>query len=121
MTTAPYFKGLRKVDAGGATVAPDVEGRIRFTTGPGTVAFAPHARVLVTRAVRGRRVCARALGGTVRARLRSGGRVVRATLTEQARCLALRAAGRRVVVRGRDEYGHPVAASSRRARRFLKT
>ena len=88
VTSPPAYRGLSKVDVGTATVAPDADGRVRFTVDlgpPNTVAeftrgrtaaapvtrsatLRPHARIVVRTTVvrRGVRVCARALGADVR-------------------------------------------------------
>jgi hypothetical protein len=118
------------------TIAASLAGAGRpgyFTTR--SVVFAPHARVLIVAArVRrrgGARVCVRSLGGAVRhARLtlrstpaaHGPGRVVgRRTLTVTTTGRCVRLARRRLLgpgrytarVRGRDGYGHPVAATRR--------
>jgi hypothetical protein len=130
VTTPPWFHGLRAVDVGKEVVQPDPDGRLSFSVDlspSADVAFAPHARIRITRAGP-RRVCARAIGGTVtraRARVRDAtgqtmARTSRATLTRRARCLTLRLTrplGRRpytLVVHGRDAFGHRVRATRRR-------
>ena len=74
----------------------------------GAVALAPHAVIRITK-VRRDRLCARALGGTVRARVHG----VRFVLGAKRRCR--RVAGVRpgapVTIRGRDGFGHRVIAT----------
>lgn len=158
VTTAALFPGLRAVDVRGngesGTVTPDRAGRLRFTVDLGqahpdqeytagsrsvgdgsdgyrnrrTVTFAPHARLILSRAERtraGARVCVRALGPRVSglrlALLGAGGKragpVTRATAGGKARCVRLVATGRtdgRLTVRatGTDRFHHGVAASA---------
>jgi S-formylglutathione hydrolase FrmB len=119
VTTPAFFRGLRAVDvdAPGATrvLAPDRAGRLRFTVGLGRahsdqqagdpapagyftrrdVTFAPHARLVIGAARRGR-VCVRSIGPAVR-------RVRMTVLDADRRRLAV-GAGRCVRVAGRGRY-----------------
>lgn len=135
VATPPLFRGLRRVDVTGATpAAPDRAGRVRFTVDlsagtPRTIAFAPHAIVKVAavrRTRRGVRVCARAVGGEVSARLRvvtrDGSpltRTTRVVLTARATCRVLRRRRAATSIRGtlritgRDAFGHAVHRTAR--------
>ncbi len=123
VTTPPFYRGLAQVDVNGRP-AEVVGGRVQFTIDLGAahtvqqytsggaaefaraaVLFAPHAVVRITKVRRGR-VCARALGGTVRARIRG----VRFVLGAKPRCrrLAGLRPGAPITIRGRDAFGHRV-------------
>jgi S-formylglutathione hydrolase FrmB len=155
VTTPALFRGLRRVDLDGATQAaatPDADGRLGFTVDLGppstaqqytfgavtnrvsrTVRFRPHARVEITRVRAKRRrvrVCARAVGGAVDARIRAVGarksgrtRTARVSLGSGTVCRSLRWKRRptrakgTIIVTGEDRFGHPV--SSRRKVRLL--
>ena len=128
VTTPPFYRGLKLVDVGSEPVAVE-QSRVRFTVdlGPAhtvqqytsggatefgrrSVALAPHAVIRITK-VRRDRLCARALGGTVRARVRG----VRMLLAAKPRCRRVRGLrrGAPVTIRGRDAFGHRVKASRR--------
>jgi S-formylglutathione hydrolase FrmB len=147
VTTPPLFEGLRRVDlddAEEAMAVPDANGRISFSVNLGApnaeqqfhpgaatsrtsraVSFRPLARIKIdrVRATRRRvRICARALGGPVAARMRlvdarqlAATRRARLTLGSNAVCRALswtrRPHGRRGAVRitGKDRFGHRVS------------
>jgi S-formylglutathione hydrolase FrmB len=136
VTTPAWYRGLEAVDVDGAPAAPGGNGRLRFavdlgaahtvqqyTQGASTtfatrrVALAPHAvvRIVGVELVkRGVRVCARAIGGTVpRARIRAGGHSLPARLGARTSCHVLRMHRRTatVTIRGRDRFGHDVAAT----------
>ncbi|HET9102701.1 MAG TPA: alpha/beta hydrolase family protein [Solirubrobacteraceae bacterium] len=144
VTTPPLFPGLHRVGLNGArqaTAVPDRTGRITFgvdlgapdagqqyTSGVATVtrsravSFAPYAVTRITRIRTGRHgltVCARAIGGSIRARMRvlaAGHRaalaLTRAVLTARTGCRRLRIgrppSSRRVTLQitGRDAFGH---------------
>jgi pimeloyl-ACP methyl ester carboxylesterase len=138
VTTPAWYRGLKAVDVNGTATVPQADGRLRFvvdlgvahttqqyTPGASTnfessrVALAPHAVVRitrVTRAGRGVRVCARAIGGEApRARITAGGRSVRAGIGAKTSCHVLRVRHRpaTVTIQGRDRFGHPVRATKR--------
>lgn len=131
VTSPPWFKGLKAVDAAGTPVRPGADGRIRFEVdlGPAhkvqqyeigasenfkraTVELAPHALVKITKAKRvrrGVRVCFRSIGGTLpKATLKAGKRKARVKVAAKAKCrtLKLRGKPRSVTLSGRDSYGH---------------
>jgi len=145
VTTPSWYRGLKLVDAGGTPTAPDASGRLRLSVDLGppnaaqqytpgavtnvvsrTIALVPYAVVRIGRvgvSRRGVRVCARAIGGPVTARVRlrtAHGRALTRSasvaLTGRTRCRALRwtrrPAGARatVTISGSDRFGHPVHA-----------
>lgn len=135
VTTPAWYRGLEAVDVNGAETRPRADGRLRFVVdlgaphtvqqytpgGGGTftsrhVSLAAHAVVRIrkaTRVRRGVRACARAIGGEVpRARIKAGGRSIRAGIGAEASChvLRVRHAAAKVTIRGRDRFGHRVRA-----------
>jgi S-formylglutathione hydrolase FrmB len=143
VTTPAWYRDLDAVDVNGTATAPRADGRLRFVVdlGPANtnqqftpsanttvasrqVSLAPHAVVRitkVTRVKRGVRVCARAIGGEVpSARITAGGRSVNAGIGATTSChvVRIRHRPRTVGIRGRDGFGHRVAATAHvRARR----
>ncbi len=138
VTSPARYSGLKAVDVGGRKLKPDREGRVTFEVdlgaphtiqqyrpgasgdfGSATVRLKPHAVVKITKLTRKKRrvrVCAKAIGGTLpKARVRVGKRRVVVRLTQRVRCLTLGIRGnpRRVVISGRDTYGHLVKVSAR--------
>lgn len=130
VTTAPLFRGSRKVDVDGRPT-PVRGGRVRFEVdlGPahtaqqytfgaegefkrGAVQLAPHARLIIARL--GSRVCLRATGGAVHAvRVRAGGRSARVARIRSGGRACRRLPGGPVSARGRDAFGHSVRAAGR--------
>lgn len=138
VTTPPWYRGLKAVDAGGVPVRPGADGRVRFTVdlGPGhtvqqyrlgaatsfktaTVALRPHARAIITKAKsvrRGVRVCFRAAGGTLpNARLKVGKRKVKVKVAAKVKCRTVRIKKKKrrprfVLLTGRDTFGHSAKA-----------
>jgi hypothetical protein len=138
----PNYKGLKAVAVNGKKVKPDSKGRVSFKVDLGDphtvqqytlgadenfvtkqVSFKPHALVKITTAKRkGKRVrvCAKAIGGVVpKAKLKAGKLKATVRLKDKAVCRTLKpkrgAAGvkpKKVVITGRDTYGHPVSAKS---------
>jgi S-formylglutathione hydrolase FrmB len=131
VTTPPWFRGLKAVDAGGEPVRPGADGRISFNVdlGPAhetqqyrlgaattfkkaTVELRPHALVKITQAKRvkrGVKVCFRSVGGTLpNAQIKAGKRKVKVKVTAKAKCrtLKLRGKPRSVTIAGRDTFGH---------------
>lgn len=131
VTTPPWYRGLKAVDAGNSAVRPGADGRLRFRVdlGPAhqvqqyrpgaaqtfkarTVALKPHALVKLVKAKRvrrGVRVCFRSVGGTLpKAGLKLGKRKVTVKVTEKKKCRTVRLKGkpRFAVLSGRDTYGH---------------
>lgn len=138
VTTPPRFKGLKKVDVAGKTYRPTAAGRLSFpvSLGPAhtvqqyrpgaattfesaTVRLKPHALISIQSARRkpaGVRVCARSLGGTVpAATFKAGQKSMRVKLTGSTRCSLIRSRQKpkKITVRGRDSFGHPVSATAR--------
>jgi S-formylglutathione hydrolase FrmB len=137
VTTPPWYRGLKKVDVNGRPVTPRPDGRLNFGVNLGAahtvqqytpgasstvakrrVSLAPHAVIRISKAKRvrrGIRVCARVIGGNLpRARIRAGRRVVKTKLGPKKTCrlLRLHTKPRRVTIRGKDRFGHRVAAKA---------
>jgi hypothetical protein len=135
VTTPPRYRGLKRVSVAGDVVKVAADGRLRFKVDLGrahgiqqytpgaattmvrrTVKLEPHAVIRISRAnwsSAGLRVCATALGGTV-SRLVISGTRLRGSITASSRCFTVRLDRRptRIMIEGKDRYGHPVRAGA---------
>jgi S-formylglutathione hydrolase FrmB len=137
VTSPRFYRGLKKVSVDGSVRKPAADGRVRFTVNLGPaheiqqyrsgsattfvirrVKVEPHAVIRITKTTRrGRsvRVCALALGGSVRGTVKAGPakRPVRLGAKPVCRSLPWSPEVRRVKISGTDGYGHPVSAGTR--------
>jgi S-formylglutathione hydrolase FrmB len=136
VTSPPRYRGLKRVSVGDDVIRVGSDGRLRFKVNLGrahetqqytpgavtemtrrTVKLKPHAEIRISRAEwasRRLRLCAQSIGGSVPRPRIAGGLKLRRAITPAPRCFKLRFDRRpeRVVILGRDRFGHPVRAGA---------